>query len=79
METFDSWVGKMPWRMYGNSLLYSCLEKPNGQGSLAGHSPRGCKELGTTEQLRTAQLERDGGRPSVRWGGSRSRDHEMMD
>ena len=70
METFDSWVGKMPWRRYGNSLPYSCTEKRSGERSLVGHSPWGCKELDTTEELRTVQLERDGGRPRVRWGGT---------
>ena len=27
----------------GNSLWYSCLENPNGQRSLAGYSPWGCR------------------------------------
>ena len=25
----------------GNPVQYSCIEKPHGQGSLAGYSPRG--------------------------------------
>ena len=33
---------------HGNSLRYSCLENPR-QRSLAGYSPWGRKELGTTE------------------------------
>ena len=32
-----------------NPFHYSCLESPHGQKSLAGFSPRGCKELDTTE------------------------------
>ena len=32
-----------------NPFHYSCLESPHGQKSLAGCSPRGCKELDTTE------------------------------
>jgi len=37
----------------GNPLQYSCLENPHGQRSLVGYSPRGHRELGTTEQLST--------------------------
>ena len=36
---------------HGNLLQYSCLENPHGQRSLAGYSPRGCKELDMTERL----------------------------
>ena len=36
-----------------NPPQYSCLENPHGQRSLAGYSPGGHKELGTTEQLST--------------------------
>ena len=45
--------GRSPGRGHGNPLLYSCLENPHGQRSLAGHSPWGCKESDTTEQLST--------------------------
>ena len=48
---------------HGNPLQYSCLENPHGQRSLAGYSPRGCKESDTTEQLSTAQASLQG------WGG----------
>ena len=34
---------------HGNPLQYSCLENPHGQSSLEGYSPRGHKELDTTE------------------------------
>ena len=40
---------------HDNPLWYSCLENPHGQRSLAGYSPRGHKELDTTERLSTAQ------------------------
>ena len=40
---------------HGNPLRYSYLENPHGQRSLAGCSPGGCKESGTTERLSTAQ------------------------
>ena len=34
----------------GNPLQYACLENPmDGQRSLAGYSPWGCKELDMTE------------------------------
>ena len=33
----------------GNPVQSSCLEKPYGQRSLVGYSPRGCKEPDTTE------------------------------
>ena len=42
-----------PGEGHGNPLQNSCLENPHGQRSLAGYSPWGCKELDTTEQLRT--------------------------
>ena len=34
---------------HGNPRQYSCLENLHGQRSLAGYSPRGQKELDTTE------------------------------
>ena len=46
---------RSPGGRYGNPLQYSCLENPQGQKSLAGYSPRGRKELDTTERLSTAQ------------------------
>ena len=38
---------------YGSPLLYSRLESPHGQRSLAGYSPWGHTGLDTTEQLST--------------------------
>ena len=44
----------------GIPLQYSCLENFHGQRSLAGYSPWGCKESGTTEHTRThAPLRRN--------------------
>ena len=37
-------LGRSPERGHGNPLPYPCLENPHGQRSLAGYSPRGCKE-----------------------------------
>ena len=43
--------GWSPEGRNGNPFQYSCLENPNGQRSLPGCSPRGCKESDTTERL----------------------------
>ena len=48
-------LGRSPGGGHGNPLQYSCLKNPHGQRSLAGYSPRGCKELDTTERLSTMQ------------------------
>ena len=40
-------VGKSPWRRHGNPPQDSCLENPMDRG--VGYSPRGGKELDTTE------------------------------
>ena len=42
-------LGRSPGGGHGNPLQYSCLESPNGQGSLVGYSPCGRQELDTTE------------------------------
>ena len=52
-------LGRSPGGRHGNPLQYSCLENPHGQRSLAGYSPRGCKESDRTEQLSTAQTSRE--------------------
>ena len=41
--------GRSPGGGHGNPLQYSCLDNLYGQRSLVGYSPRGCKELDTTE------------------------------
>ena len=43
--------GRFPGGGHGNSLQYSCLEKSQRQGSLAGYSPWGCKESDTPEVI----------------------------
>ena len=45
--------GRPPGEGNGNPLQYCCLENPHGQRSLAGYSPRDCKESDTTERLST--------------------------
>ena len=47
-------LGRSPGGGHGNPLQDSCLEKPHGQGSLAGYSPWGHKESDMTEHLSTA-------------------------
>ena len=42
-------LGRSPGEGLGNLLQYACLENPDGQRSLAGYSPQGCKELDMTE------------------------------
>ena len=42
-------LGRSPGGGHGNPLQYCGLENNHGQKILAGHSPRGCKELDTTE------------------------------
>ena len=56
----ESWVRSLGWEDplevgHGNPLQHSCLENPHGQGSLAGCSPWGCKDLDTTERLSAGQ------------------------
>ena len=58
---WETWVhsipelGRSPGGGHGNSLQYSCLEKPHGQRSLVSYIPWGHKESDITEQPSTAQ------------------------
>ena len=47
-------LGRSPGEGNRYPFQYSALENPNGQRSLVGYSPWGCKESDTTEQLNTA-------------------------
>ena len=51
----DPWVGKIPWRRKWQPTPTLLLEKPNGQNSLVGCDPKGCKESDTPERLSTRQ------------------------
>ena len=44
-------LGRSPGEGHGNPLQYSCLENPHGQMSLAGYSPWGHTESGTSEVM----------------------------
>ena len=46
---FNPWVKKIPWRRIWQPTLICLHEKSHGQKSLAGYSPKGCKETDTTE------------------------------
>ena len=50
--------GRSPGGWHGNPLQYSCLEEPNGQRSLVGYDPWGCKELDTTEYFGYTELNK---------------------
>ena len=50
---FDPWVGKIPWRREWPPVPVFLPGEFHEQCSLAGCSPRGLKELDTTEWLRT--------------------------
>ena len=52
-QRFDPWIVKIPWRRKWQPTPVFLPGKSHGQRSLAGNSPRGCKELDTTEQLGT--------------------------
>ena len=49
-------LGRSPGEGHSNPLQYSCLENLDGQGSLAGCSLWGRKELDKTERLSTAHM-----------------------
>ena len=46
---FDPWVGKIPWIREWLPTPVFLPGEFHGQRILVGYSPRGCKELGTTE------------------------------
>ena len=48
---FNPWVGNTPWRREWQPTPVFLPGKSHGQRSLVGCSPRGHKELDTTEQL----------------------------
>ena len=48
---FDPWVGKIPWRREQLPTPVFWPGEFQGQRSLAGYSPWGCKQSDTTERL----------------------------
>ena len=47
-------LGRFPWRKKHQPTPVFLPEKSHEQRSLAGYSPKGCKELDTTERLSTS-------------------------
>ena len=47
----QSWIGKIPWSRKWQPMPVFLCRKFHGQRSLTGYSPRGHKELDTTERL----------------------------
>ena len=52
-HSFDPWVGKIPWSRKWQPTPVFLPGKSHEQRSLADYSPRGCKELDTSERLNT--------------------------
>ena len=50
--SFNSWVGKIPWRRKWHPTSIFLPGKSHKQRSLEGYSPWGLKELDTTRQLK---------------------------
>ena len=58
---FDRWVGKIRGRRKWQPTPAFLPEKSHGQRSLAGYSPKGYKELDTSEWLNTPQNSQETG------------------
>ena len=50
----DSWVRRIPWRRKWQPTPVFLPGKSQGQRSLVGYSPQGCKEWNTTDWLSTS-------------------------
>ena len=50
---FSPWVGKIPWRRKWQPTPVFLPGESQGQRSLEDYSPRGCKEMATTEHVDT--------------------------
>ena len=48
-RNFDAWIRKIPWRRAWQRTPVFLLGESQGQRSLAGYSPWGCKESDMTE------------------------------
>ena len=48
---FDPWVGEISWRREWQPIPVFLAGESHGERRLAGYSPRGRKQSGTTEQL----------------------------
>ena len=52
-EMQDTWVMKIPWRRAWQPTPVFLPGKLHGQGSMVGYTPKGRKELDTTDRLST--------------------------
>ena len=52
-EMQDTWVRKIPWRRAWQPTPVFLPGKLHGQGSMVGYTPKGRKELDTTDRLST--------------------------
>ena len=57
---FSPWVRKIPWRRKWQPTPVSLPEKLHGEKSLVAYSPKGHKELATTEWAHRSLLSRSG-------------------
>ena len=55
--TQETQVGKIPWRREWLPTPVFWPGESHGQGSLAGYSPWGCKELDMTKRLSLSKVE----------------------
>ena len=53
---FDPWVRKIPWNRKWQPTPAFLLGESQGQRSLAGYSPRACKESDTTEHAHHTEI-----------------------
>ena len=60
MVGVNPWVGKIPWRREWQPTQVFLRGEIQGQRSLVGSSPRGCKELDTIEQLTSSLMAQAG-------------------
>ena len=59
LAMWETWVRSLGWDLLEkgiasspNPFQYSCLDNPHRSRNLVGYSPRGCKELDTTELIK---------------------------
>ena len=62
---FNPWVEKSPWRRKWQPTPVFLPGESHGQRSLAGYSPRGCKESNTTKVTAQAPTGAVGGTPKT--------------
>ena len=55
--SFNLWIRKIPWRREWLPTPVFLLGEFQGQRSLVGYNPWGCKESDTTEKTKSTSLE----------------------